>query len=215
MAIFSVVSANPIIPSRPSSDVTFRLPDPVSGILYLFILNFLVNLSWITIGLFISSKVIGHQLGSPPKKGINFLLALLAGVAVITLVGAFVDYYLVTQSFYIEGVTLGTPYHGWYHLVSFDLVQWSVALVMIFVSIVLSLLLFLRLRASPSALTAGFVTILNPVWWVLIGEFGEKASFATIIVGIIAAPVMLRWALIWRFEEPAPTKRDSETTRMS
>lgn len=210
LALAPAVTANLVAPPRPP-DVTFRLQDPVSGILWLFVLNFLINLALITGGLFVSSKLYGKEVGELPAKGSTFLMALLFAVAVITWVGAFVDFYLVTQSVYLDSL-----YDKDYHVISFGFFRWTAALLIIFTSIALAMFVFLRLRIESCLLSAAIITVMNPIWWILISEFGEKISFATIIIGVIVAPAVLRWVVLWHLENIRPTtKAAAQGTRTS
>jgi len=194
LAISVLSSANPNVPPPPP-DTTFVLTDPLSGIAWLFVINIVVNLFWFSALLLASFKRFGNDLGALPARRSRFMMGVLSVGFFVTLLGAIVDYYIVAQERYLDLYT-GFGYRtGYFRVLSFDAGNWSVALVLILASIVVSSYIFLRLSLKPNLIIAAVMTAMNPVWWVLVDVFGEAASFLTVLVGILCVPILLRWLL--------------------
>jgi hypothetical protein len=195
LAISVLSSANPNVPPPPP-DTTFALTNPLSSISWLFVINIVVNLFWFSALLLVSFKRFGKDLGALPANRFRFMAGVLSVGFLVTLLGAFVDYYIVAQERYLKLSTLGGGYRtGYFRVLSFDAGNWTIALVLIFVSIASFSYIFLRLSLKPNLIIAAVMTAMNPVWWVLVDVFGEAASFLTVLVGILCVPILLRWLL--------------------
>jgi hypothetical protein len=195
LAISVLSSANPMVPPPPP-DTTFALTDPLSGIAWLFVINIIVNLFWFSALLLASFKRFGRNLGALPARRSRFMTGVLSVGFFVTFLGAIIDYYIVAQERYLELSTgLGDYRTGYFRVLSFDAGNWSIALALIFASVVLSSYIFLRLSHKPNLVIAGVMTAMNPVWWVLVDLFGEAASFLTVLVGMLCVPILLRWLL--------------------
>lgn len=195
LAISVLSSANPNVPP-PLPDTTFALTTPLSGISWLFVINIVVNLLWFSALLLFLFKGFGKDLGALPADRFRFMAGVLSVGFLVTLLGAFVDYYIVAQERYLKLSMLGGGYRtGYFRVLSFDAANWTIALVLIFGSIALSSYIFLRLSLKPNLIIAGMMTAMNPVWWVLVDLFGEAASFLTVLIGILCVPILLRWLL--------------------
>ena len=183
-------SSNPIAPpgSPPSiTDTTFRIEDPTSGILLLIIINILVNLFWMCVLLLALGKRFGVHAMEIPATGLALVLRVVLVAALVTLIGAFVDYAFV--------MGIDPDYSERYKVILFDPLNWSVALGIIFLSIVSSAYIFLNMPLKPLLLLAGVITALNPVWWVLTGTLGNDVPMATIIISALILPIALKGLL--------------------
>ena len=202
MLLSGNVSANPIALPRQPFDTTFRLDDPMSSIAWLFFVNLLVNLTcYAGIMLAMAKRMLdwGSLLNT---SGIRFLGALVCVVVVVTTTGALVDFYLVAQPRYIEGIV--NQFHedisGTYRVLVFDPVTWTIALVLIMESVMLASMLVLKMAAKPSAVVAGGMGAINLVFWLLIGHFGQDVVFITLISGILLSPVLVGLLVRWYAE---------------
>lgn len=208
-------SANPIGPPSPGPDTTFRLTEPISGIAWLFFVNILVDLFFYSVLLLVFAKKHVPSSGIIEKSGARFLIALVCAVIVIALIGAVVDYYLVTQpriiSYYNH--TLGESVSGTYRVIVLDVANWTAALSAIALSIMACSFAFLRLRVSMGLLIAAGFVIINLAFWILIGVFGEDVTFLTVLFGVLSAPIAVRWLLRWYLSDRPLLVRSSRVPR--
>ena len=204
-------SANLVIPRSPP-DTTFRLTEPVSGIAWLFFVNIIVNLFFYSGLLLLTVRKKIHGASLIHTSALRFLIALVGVVVAITLVGAFVDYYLVTQPRYLDGIYdyFGRNVSGVYRVISLDLVNWALALAIIFLSIVALSAVVLKLNLRASTMVASGMAFVNVVFWLLIGIFGEDVTFLTIIFGMLVSPVIVRALILWYVNERPLRMRDAE-----
>lgn len=199
MVLGHQASADPIVYPPPAMDTTFRLSDPISGIAWLFFVNALVNLlSYAGLLLAFAKKYIPIS-GIIKTSGLRFMFALVGAVFVISLIGAVVDFYFVTQprtTIYYDH-NLDQHLYKTYRVVFFNLANWIVALSLVALSIVACSLALVRLRAPLSLMIAAGFVIINLVFWILVAELGEDFTFLTIVFGALAAPVVVRSLLLW------------------
>lgn len=195
------VSANPVGPQSPP-DTTFRLTDPVSGVLWLFLVNLLVNLAcYCGVLLTFTKKYIGAY-DLVRTTGIRFLGALVCVVMIITIVGAFVDFYLVAQPRYIDNIynAAGENISGTYRVFVFDALAWALALALIVASVVLASMLILQMSFKPSVAVAVIIAALNLIAWLLVGVLGEDIVFLSIMLSVLVAPVLVSFLVRWYAE---------------
>lgn len=192
-------SANPIGPPPPGPDTSFRLTEPVSGIAWLFCVNALVNLFCYSGLMLAFARRYVPSSGIIETSGVRFLIALVGAVIVISLTGAAVDFYLVTQPRYIHNIYnfAEQEISGTYRVMVFDVANWTVALELIALSIVVCSFAFLRMRVSLVLLIAAGFVIINLVFWTLLDTFGEDVTFLTILFGVLSAPIAVRALLHW------------------
>jgi hypothetical protein len=178
------------------------LTDPFGGIAWLFLVNTLVNLLCYSGLLLAFSRRYVSVSGIVRTSGLRFLAALICAVIVISLIGAVVDFYLVTQPRLISG-QFEDRTEGIYRVVVLDAVNWTAALSVIFLSVVASSWSFLRLRLQVGLMIAyGFVMI-NIYFWILILVFGEDVTFLTILFASLSTPIVVRGLVRWYSEERA------------
>ena len=193
------VSADPIGPPQ-SPDTTFRLTEPFPGIAWLFFLNVLVNLFCFSALLLAFSRRYITSSGIVKTSGLRFLAALICAAIAISLIGAIVDFYLVTQPRLINGFFEDRT-EGIYRVVVLDVVNWIAALSVISLSVIASSLFFLRLRLPVALMIAAGFVIINLSFWILIGVFGEDVTFLTILFGALSTPIVVRGLLRWYSSE--------------
>lgn len=179
--------SNPIAPHPDDTDTTFRVDDSASGIALLVVMNILVNLFWICVLLFYVGKRFGADAMKMPATGMAFVLRVLLVAAVVTMVGAFVDYAFV--------MGLESDYSGVYKVIQFDPLNWLVAIGIIFLSILCAAYIFLSMPVRPLLILAGVIAVLNPAWWLLTGLFGNDIPIATIFISALILPIALKGLL--------------------
>ncbi|MFH1580457.1 MAG: hypothetical protein ABIE25_09955 [Thermoplasmatota archaeon] len=132
-------------------------------------------------------------------SGGRFLVALVCAVVAISWIGAVVDFYLVTQPRFIDGIydNSGQGISGTYRVVVLDVANWTAALSLIALSIIACSHAFLRLRASMGLLIATGFVIINLAFWILIGVFGEAVTYLTFLFGALSAPIVVRALVRW------------------
>ncbi len=195
--ILEAVSANPIAgPSRPH-DTAFRADYVFFGLSWLFVLNLLVNTALLSIGFLLVARFAGPRLGNFSDKTLAFLARYLACIIFVTIIGALVDFLLVTREVYTTYWTGLSLEQGYYRMLYPDAVSWSVACVLIFVSIFASLVLALGMFVRHSLVIAIGITVVNPIWWTTIYYLGEDVTFLTLLFGILASPVLLFGVIRW------------------
>jgi len=189
--------ADPIGPSQ-SPDTTFRLTEPIPGISWLFLLNVLVNLFCFSALLLAFSRRYVSPSGIIRTSGLRFLAALICAAVVISLIGAVVDFYLVTQPRLVSGYLSG---EGTYRVVVFDVANWIAALTVISLSVIASSLTFLRLRIPVSLMIAAGFVVINLAFWTLIDVFGEDIAYLTILLSALSTPIVVKGLLHWYSSE--------------
>ena len=177
------VGANPS-PHIPPPDTTFKVTDAVSGVTWLFLLNIIMNLFFLTAFLFLLAKVFSERIGNLHKKAYMFLVSVFVLALVVTLVGAFVDYYLV--------MGIDPSYDPEARVIVADAANWTLALAAIFLSVALPSMALLRLSKVAGLTLAALITAVNPVWWILSDVFGFDVAMFTIIFGLILLPVLTK-----------------------
>ena len=195
-------SADPIGPPLPGPDTTFRLSDPITGVAWLFCVNVLLNMLFYSGLLLAVAKKYLSSSGIIETSGIRFFVALVCAVTVISLIGAAVDFYLLAQPRFIDTVNnhaVDNP--GTYRVIVLDLANWMAALSVISLSVIACPWFLLRLRVSMGLLIAAGFVIINLVFWILIGVFGEDVTFLTILFGVLSAPIVVRGLLRWYVTE--------------
>jgi len=136
-------------------------------------------------------------------SALRFFIAVVCVIIAITIIVSFVDYYLVTQPRHLDGIHgyFGTDISGIYRVVSLDLVNWALALVMIFMSVMILSMVVLKLNLHASMMVASGMALVNEVFWSLIGIFGDDVPILTIIFGILVSPVIVRALILWYANE--------------
>ena len=207
-----IVTANLVGP-RPSPDTTFKLSDPLSGLAWLFFVNVLVNLACYSGILLVYASRHLNANDLLRTTGLRFLGALVCVVVAITVAGAFVDFYLVAQPRYIDGIynAMGDDISGTYRVLVFDAAVWALALVLIGASIALASMFILQMSWKPSIAVAVSMAALNLLAWLLIGTLGEDVVFLSIIFGMLLAPVLVSLLIRW-YVALVPTTETAHTT---
>ena len=194
---------NPIGPPRPP-DTTFLVPKGAVGLVMVFVINLSVNVTLFSFFLWVSGRNRADGIGQQYSNGLTFLLAVLGVSAFITAIGAFVDVAWVMTGHY----TLTRSPSYWipwlegdgsvYHVIRFQPLLWSAALVVIFFSVQLPTVAAFRTGFRWASIIGGAICAVNAVWWILAGIFGLDILFLTLIASFLSAPVIL-WALVtWR-----------------
>lgn len=203
-------SANPIVgpPINPiapidESDTTFRLDDdPVSGLIRLTLLNMLVNTALFSMGFLLVVHFFGSRSCRISSSTGVFFMRYVSCALTITVVGAFVDYFLLTKEVLWSTYGVGTVGGAVYSRVIYvDPVNWLVACLLIFLSILAASVFVLGMSARLSLPIAAGMTLVNPVWWWLIYNFGEDVAFLTLLFGILASPILVAAAVKWHASE--------------
>lgn len=202
--IIELASANPSVPPRPP-DTTFRFDNPVSGVTQLVLLNLLVNMALLSIGFLAVARFSKRGFGDFPDATRDFFVRFVGCIVLVTLIGAFVDYFLVTREEFTSfwnGEAAGWV-SGYFRFVHPDALYWFVACVMIFTSVLLALSIVLRMHTRSSVPIAVGIASVNPVWWMMIYYLGEDVTFLTILFGILAGPILLAGVVRWHSTEYA------------
>ena len=179
--------SNPIAPPPDDIDTTFRINDTASGITLLLMMNILVNLFWICVLLLAIGKHYGAASMKVPATGLALVLRVVSVAALVTLIGAFVDYAFV--------MGVDPDYSLRWRVIQLDLLNWILAMGIIFLSVVCAAYIFLRMTTRPLLLLAGTITVLNPVWWLLTGWLGNEVPMATIVLSALILPIAVKGLL--------------------
>jgi hypothetical protein len=179
--------SNPIAPPPDDIDTTFRIDDTPSGITLLLVMNILVNLFWICVLLLVIGKHYGAASMKVPATGLALVLRVLSVAALVTLIGAFVDYAFV--------MGVDPDYSLRWRVIQLDLLNWILAMGIIFLSVVCAAYLFLRMTTGPLLILAGTMTVLNPVWWLLAGWLGNDVPMVTMFLSALILPIAVKGLL--------------------
>lgn len=198
-------SANPNIPpgdfpSYPrggASDTTFRLSEPLSGILWLFFLNVLLDLLVLSASILFLTRTRPLRSGLRQTSGLGFLAALIGSGALIASIGAIVDFYLITQPRFLQAQG------GMFRVISLDIGAWVVALALIALSILIAVRLIMGMRLNVGARIAVVFMCANVSSWILIGQYGELVSFLALVLSVLATPVAVRGLYLWYLAGPS------------
>ncbi|MBN1676947.1 MAG: hypothetical protein JW880_00250 [Candidatus Thermoplasmatota archaeon] len=144
------VAADPVVPPfyHPYDSSLFSI-----GVVALF--NFPLNLLAIWVALFVILRALGRSAGALDPQFRGLAAKAVTAVLVVTLLGALIDYGLVYSWDYFEGA----------YLVSLDPLLWAVAVVLIFISVLVSLVAIVGIRFLPSALASIAITAMSPLSW--------------------------------------------------
>jgi len=164
-----------------------------------------MNLFFLTAFLFLTARVLLDRVGNLPKKAYMFLANVFVLAVVVTVIGAFVDYYLVM------GVDPSYDTHA--RVIVVDAANWILALAVIFLSVALPSMALLRLSRVAALTLAALITAVNPVWWILSDEFGFDVAMFTIIFGLIMLPVLAKGLV--DFHNTQESRRVTEASESS
>jgi hypothetical protein len=206
-----VIALNPNVPAIGPPDTTFYVKDDASGLAWLFFINVLIDMSVVSGAFLVATKTFKGDVGALDRRPLKFFMIFLMAILIITAVGAFVDFYVVTELEYWNG-----PYNQgpefMYHVLYFGALEWAVACSLIFGS-VFGAMIGVGVRGRPSAFIAAIVTAFSPVWWLLTMQFGEDVTYLTIFFSFFTAPVLLAGLLRWQANERrAPQSMSSEAS---
>lgn len=198
LSVAMLASANPIAPTQ-DPDTTFRLDDdPVYGIARLTLLNLFINTALFSIGFLAVASSSGRRLGNISGSTIVFFIRYIACAISITVAGAFVDYYLLTEKVLLSSQPrFADPLYDDHMVLYFDAVNWAVACLLIFLSVMAASTFVLGMSVRPSLPIAAGMTCVNPVWWWLIYRLGEDVAFLTLLFGILASPILVAAVVKW------------------
>ena len=194
----SAVSANPIGPPTPPppTESSYRVTDLATGIPWLVAMNFFVNLLLISLFLILVGWGLKHRLDVAQKSRRSLILSLLVLAAVVTLVGAFVDYFLVLET----DPEAGTDDR----IIQFGAVEWIVAVIIILVSIVVPSVFMLHLSIKPSLLLGAMIAAVNPVFWTLTYQLGINFAYMLAILSVLLAPIAV--IMLWDYNKKLEVK---------
>jgi len=119
-------------------------------------MNFFVNLLLISFFLILVGWGFKHQIGSAQKGRRTLIISLVLLAALVTLVGAFVDYYLVLGTDPDTGADDRT--------IQFGAVQWVAGIIIIMASIAVPSIFILHLPIRPSLVLGALISAVNPVF---------------------------------------------------
>ena len=178
------VAANPGQYYPPPVDTTFRVSDLVSGVTWLFLVNIILNLFFLTAFLYLLSRLLSERIGKLPDKARNFLLSVIVLASIVTFVGALVDYWLV--------MGVDESYDPESRVIVMDPVNWGMALALIFLSVAVPSVPLLRLSPAAAISLGTMIVVINPIWWIMANAFGFDVAMFTIIFGLILLPGLLK-----------------------
>lgn len=186
LAVTSIVSSTFAVAANPGPYIGAHYDGTGDALLTTFVYNFPVNLVWFCIALLAVCKVFGDRVGGISRQTLRFLGLTVAAVVIVTTLGSLIDYTLLLAEY---------PFG---YVLYYDLLNWTAAAGLIFVSIYFSSLLLLNLNLKVSLIPAAAITILNPIWWKA-GGGEDMFSFArmTLIAAIILAPIVLAALWVW------------------
>lgn len=183
-----VVNADPIpLPPSPwDQDTSFRSSDLLGGFIWTTVLNYAVNLLFFSLLFIIAVRKYGAGVAEISAKRMRFFGRLFIAVLIISVVGSLIDMIFL----------MGYSPFGDYRLI-FNSYNWSIAAVMIFLSIFAIGVLIMRIHLKPDIIIASAMAVINLIFWLMIWRFGEIVSFATLLLSLafLAAPLskLLYW----------------------
>lgn len=158
---------------------------PEDAIATIFILNIWTNLFWFSALLLLTCYVWKKGFDRVSKRISIFIIGVIAVAVVVTALGALVDYTLLLRE-YPFGLAL-----------YYDLLNWSVAVVLIFISVYASAMLVLKVSPLASILPAAGMAALNPIWWEITLNADFAIEFMTVAISLILIPVFLLGLVAW------------------
>lgn len=201
-AVGSAVALNPIMPpgypvNTSPSDTTFYVKDDASGIAWLFFVNALINASIVSGAFLLSLRLLKQNVGIHKKSPRMFFATFVLAIIAITVIGALVDFYIVTETDEViiwSGILGERPTEYYVHILQWGLLEWVVACALIFASVFGSMMA-IHMRVVHSLFIGLVVTVFNPIMWLLTMHFGEDVIFISMILSVLSAPILLAGAL--------------------
>lgn len=158
---------------------------PEEAMVAIFILNIGPDLFWFSALLLLTCLVWKGGVDRVPKKTSMFVAGVILIALVVAALGALIDFTLLLRE-YPFGYTL-----------YYDLLNWSMAVVLIFISVYASSILVLNISVKASILPAAAMAALNPIWWELALETEFGIESLTILISLVMVPVFLVALAIW------------------
>lgn len=165
--------ANPLIP--PDFRPPIKYNDPISGIAFLSILNYVTNLLLFSCIFLLIFRKYGKTalLISRNKKW--FMRSLFFTTAIITLFGAITDQYLL-----INGGKI-----------FFNAQNWILALILIFFTVFIVSFFFFDVKIRQNIMLSGFFVLFNLLSWSLIFVFDQIVVYVIIFISVLLIVIPL------------------------
>lgn len=147
--------------------------------LILFCVNLLLNLFWYSLILLLVLDRKGAGIARIDQGRARFLLAVLASVVVVTILGVIIDRSLL----YEED-------NGWLYFF-YDGGRWAAAATLVGLSVLASSFVVMRMRLRYCLLPAAGMTAMNLLWWGLIESSGIPEFLCTPGLFLVLVPFVL------------------------
>jgi len=186
-----VAAANPIsLNPIGRGFMPFGYSDFLSGFTWTVVLNYLPNLFLFSMMFSLAVRLF-EEVAQVPVSRKAFFGCLFLTILVISVIGSLIDMTLLMEF---------VPAHGEYRL-AFNLLNWSTAAVLIFISIVWSGILILKIRPKPIIGIAFGIALFNFIFWLLISVHGETVSILGILASIVLLIFPLKDLFYWHKEQ--------------
>jgi len=175
-----------------ASTVSADLSPPISfynlwdGVTTTFITNLPVNLFWLSLALYMMGLAVREELGVVPTSKWTLMGGLAASVLVITVLGTAID------------ITFLYEHNGEYILTA-NLEGWTVAAILIFASVYLTVLLVMKVDRVFSMVPAVVMMSANVLWWSVLGSNSATGALPLLmgLVCLALSPLPLAGLLAW------------------
>ncbi len=182
LASFQVIG-NPVVPHYPP-DGTFLVPSTSYGLLILFAVNLDVNFALYSIFLLVTGSFLPRAIRRPFSTVPGYLLSIAAVVCVITIVGAFADFFIL-----MSGLEVSASHINRYLV--FSPLAWFISLGVIYASVAVPTYGVLKTTLTNSAIVAGFMCAANILWWSLALSAGFGVVIFSVLGSLVITPPLL------------------------
>ncbi len=190
------VAANPIYPpgfprEPPPPDSTFYLTGSPFDVFMVFLFNIAFNLSMFA-GAFLLLAYMDETMAEKVRRR-HFLTLVITVAVVITAIGAVVDFVLVSAP-----AEWRVPMEA--RVLTPDPVNWSIAVALILLSVLVPSNMLLKVPARSSLAIAALVAALNPICWLLIWHIGSDIALWTMVGSILITPFLVKGMANWNLQ---------------
>ncbi|MEM4264608.1 MAG: ABC transporter substrate-binding protein [Thermoplasmata archaeon] len=168
---------SPMQPFEPPSSTNGQIEPPPYGsfnssiyvIPSLIGFNYLPNLYLFATFLLLVCELRGAKTGNIGQTKKRFLLDILTAVAAVTIIGSAIDTVFLYEK------------TGEYYQLTYNAMNWVIAAILIFISVLLASVFVLRIGPSSAMVPALGVSGINPFFWYLIYGFKPDAIYIAIL----------------------------------
>jgi hypothetical protein len=199
LVIGGILASAAEVAANPGPYPVDEYEDAEDAIFTIFVHNIWTNLFWFSALLLLTCYIYKRGMERVHQKTSIFIAEVVMVALAVTALGALIDYTLLLRD-YPFGISL-----------YFNLTNWSVAVVLIFISVFASSILILDINVKAAILPAAVMAALNLIWWKIAFDSVLPIDLMTAAISIVVIPVFLVGLALWHSKRissediPAPS----------